>query len=283
LRSGGIFAFRRFLPFHSVRQAAAFLLIVASFVVLGRRVAADSTRYAGGFSFKVLDPDSGDVIGHSRYESVRGRDDFLIGRGQVHFKNGEYDLEYDILKLRQGNAPAMLTLDHKFYNADGSMQREVAADFRTGLASCTRYHNGVAQTDSAKLDFTQDSYGGSAIVLPLEQHLARRSSEPLRLQALNCVPKPRLIAVQARVRQPARWSHYPRQTVEVDITPDLGWLSAVLSPFLPQLRAWFDPSDSWTLAGGEFSRYFRGPRIMIVREISAELRNAENRKEAGGD
>lgn len=259
-------------------------MIAAILVVLGGvPVAAVSSRYVGGFSFKVLDPDSGEVIGHSRYELRRGRDNLLIGRGYARFNDGEYDLESDVLKLRPGNAPAMLTLDHKFYNADGLMQRESLADFRTGQASCTRYQNGVAQTDSAKLGFTPDSYGGSAVVLPLEQHLARRSNEPLRLQAFNCVPKPRLIAVQARARQPARWSHYQGQTVEVDVKPDLGWLDAVLSPFLPELRAWFVPSDNWTLAGGEFSRYFRGPRIMIVRVVSPEFRNAENRKETGGD
>ena len=261
---------------------AASLSIAAGLVVLNcGQVGAASARFADGASFKVLDPDSGQVIGHSRYELSDGRNDLLIGRGQARFNDGEYDFEYDILKLRQGNAPAMLTLDHKFYNADGSMQREVAADFRTGQASCTRYQNGVARIDSAKLDFTRDSYGGSAVVLPLEQHLARRSSEPLKLQALNCIPKPRLIAVQVRVGRPARWSHYPGETVEVDIKPDLGWLDAVLSPFLPELRAWFDPSDNWALAGGEFSRYFRGPRIIIVREISPEFRNAESRKETG--
>lgn len=249
----------------------------------GVPVAADSVHYVGGVSFKVLNPETGEVIGHSRYEVRRDRGELLMGRGQARFNDGEYDLEYDTLKLRPGNAPAMLTLDHRFYNADGSMQREIASDFRTGRASCTRYQNGMAQTESAKLDFTPDSYGGSAVVLPLQQHLARHSSEPLKLQAFNCIPKPRLIAVQARVRQPARWSHYPGQMVEVDIKPDLGWLDAVLSPFLPQLRAWFDPSNNWTLAGGEFSRYFRGPRVMLVREISPALRNAANRKETGGD
>jgi len=58
----------------------------------------------------------------------------------------------------------------------------------------------------------------------------------------------------------------------VDIKPGLGWLDAVVAQFLPQLRAWFDPSDNWTLAGGEFARYFRGPRIMLVRKIPAEFR-----------
>ena len=69
----------------------------------------------------------------------------------------------------------------------------------------------------------------------------------------------------------------------MDIKPDLGWLGTVIAPFLPELRAWFDPSDNWTLAGGEFSRYYRGPRIMLVREIPAEFRNAGDRKESGGD
>jgi hypothetical protein len=94
----------------------------------------------------------------------------------------------------------------------------------------------------------------------------------MRLKALNCIPKPRLIAVKARVQKPSRWSHYPGQTVEVDITPDLGWLDVLVAPFLPRLRAWFDPSDHWAFAGGEFSRFFRGPRIILVREIPNEFK-----------
>ena len=229
----------------------------------------------------MLNADGTEVIGHSHYELSRGGHNLLIGRGAARFKNGEYDIEYDTLKARQDHPPVMLTLDHKFYNADGSIQRASAADFRTGQASCMHHQNGVAQTDSAKLDFTQDSYGGAAVVLPLEQYLAQGAAEPIKLQALNCLPGPRLVAIKARVQKPSRWRHYPGQTVEVDIKPDLGWLDAVVSPFLPGLRAWFDPSDNWTLAGGEFSRYFRGPRIILVREIPAEFRAA--REQANGD
>jgi hypothetical protein len=248
-----------------------------------RPVQATITPSLGALSFKVLNREGTEVIGHSHYELSRGADNLLIGRGQARFNNGEYDVEYDTLQTRADNAPAMLTVDHKFYNADGSMQREIAADFRTGQASCTRYQSGIAQSDSAKLDFTPDSYGGSAVVLPLEQYLAQGSSEPIKLHALNCIPKPRLIAVTAQVKEPSRWSHYPGQTVEVDIKPDFGWLNTVLAPFVPELRAWFDPSDNWTLAGGEFSRYFRGPRIMLVRETPTEFRKVENRRETGVD
>ena len=217
-------------------------------------------------SYKVLNADGTEVIGHSHYELSRGDGNLLIGRGAAHFKNGEHDVEYDTLEARPHQPPAMLALDHKFYNADRSMQREISADFRTGQVSCTRYQNGVAQIDRAKLDFTEDSYGGSAVVLPLQQYLAQGTTGPIKLQALNCIPKPRLIAVKAHVQRPARWSHYGGQTVEVDVKPDFGWLGAVVAPFLPQLRAWFDPSANWALAGGEFSRFFRGPRIILVRE-----------------
>jgi len=260
------------------------MLLDAALLILGRPpVPAAAMPRLGVLNFKVLNQDGTELIGYSHYELSRGADNLLIGSGQAHFNDGEYDVEYDTLAVRPDEAPGMLTLDHKFYNADGSMQREIAADFRTGQASCTRYLKGVAQTDTANLNFTPDSYGGSAVVLPLEQSLAEGSSEPIKLQALNCTPKPRLIAVKAQVREPSRWSHYPGETVEVDVKPDLGWLDAVLAPFLPQLRAWFDPSDNWTLAGGEFSRYFRGPHIMLVREIPPEFRNTENRKDTDGD
>jgi hypothetical protein len=241
--------------------------------------AAAPLPYLGDVGFKVLNADGTAVIGRSRYQLVRSGDNLLIGRGQAHFNDGEHDVEYDTLMAQQDKAPVMLSLDHKFYDADGSMQREIAADFRTGEASCTNYRNGEAEKNSAKLEFTPDSYGGSAIILPLEQYLARGGTEPLTLQALNCIPSPRLIAIVADVQRPSRWSEYPGQTVEVDIKPDLGWFNTLLAPFLPRLRAWFVPSNNWAFAGGEFARYFRGPRIMLVREIPAEFRNAEALKQ----
>ncbi|HJU12083.1 MAG TPA: hypothetical protein VJ728_14460 [Candidatus Binataceae bacterium] len=242
---------------------------------------AQSPPYLGSVSFKVLNANGTKLVGHSHYELTPAGDDLLIGHGDAHFQDGEYDVEYDTLKARPGNAPAMLTLDHKFYNADGSMQREIAADFRTGEASCTRYKNGVAQVDRAKLDFTPDSYGGSAVVLPVERDLAHGITKPIKLQALNCIPKPRLISVKAYVRRPSRWSHYPGETVEVDIKPTLGWLDAVVAPFLPELRAWFVPSDNWIFVGGKFSRYYRGPQITLVREHSPEIGKAQDHNKGG--
>ena len=125
-------------------------------------VAAASVPHLGAVNFKVMNADGTKVIGHSHYELSRGSDDVLVGQGQAQFTNGERDVEHDTLEARPDRAPMMLTLDHKFYNANGSVQREIAADFRTGQASCTRYQDGESQTDSARLDFTPDSYGGSA-------------------------------------------------------------------------------------------------------------------------
>ncbi|MBV8054258.1 MAG: hypothetical protein JO071_03350, partial [Deltaproteobacteria bacterium] len=119
-------------------------LIAAALLMLIRRPGvAASMPHLEALSFKVLNADGTEVIGHSHYELSRGGHNLLIGRGAARFKNGEYDVEYDTLEARPDQPPAMLTLDHKFYNADGSMQRAIAADFRTGQASCTRYQNGV--------------------------------------------------------------------------------------------------------------------------------------------
>jgi hypothetical protein len=248
-------------------------LTACAFLMLRRPAVAASIPHLGAFSFKVLNADGAEVIGHSQYELSRGGNDLLIGRGSAYFQNGERDVEYDTLKPRPNLPPAMLTLEHRFFNADGSMQRTITADFHTGEASCTRYENGVARTENAKLDFTDDSYGGSAVVLPLEHYLAQGATGPFKLHALNCIPEPRLIAVEARIRKPSRWSLYPGLTVEADVKPDLGWLDVVVGPFLPELRAWFDPSNEWTLAGAEFARYFRGPRVLLVREVPAEFRS----------
>jgi hypothetical protein len=235
----------------------------------------------GKFSFKVLNADGTAVIGYSYFELSREKDR-LIGQGHACFTDGEHDIEYDTLKLRAGQAPAVLTLDHKFYNPDGSLQRAISANFLTGQASCTRYQNGVARIDSARLNFSADSYGGSAVILPLQQYLAEGKKRSFKMQAFNCVPKPRLIAVQAIVHPLSHWNLYPRPTVEVDIRPDLGWMSTLVAPWLPRLRAWFDPLDNWSFVGGEFSRFFQGPRIMLVRQMPWEIENADHRKGIDG-
>jgi hypothetical protein len=228
----------------------------------------------GTEEFDVLNSDGTEVIGRSRYQLTPRTDDLLDGEGYSHFKDGEYDVESDTLRSRPGQLPEMMTLSHRFYNTDGSLQRISFADFRTGQASCTRYQEGVATTTSATLEFTSDSFGGSAVVLPLQQALAQGSNEPLKLHAFNCIPGPRLIAVKARASQPSHWSHYPGQSVELDIEPDLGFLNAVIAPLLPKLRAWVDPSRNWQLVGAQFSRYFRGPQIILVREAQAPKKTA---------
>jgi hypothetical protein len=255
----------RFSLLSNLNQAVTLALAaLLTFAIPSR--AANAPADLVSANFRVLDSGGTEVIGHSRYVLEPGEHGLLIGRGEARFKDGEYDIEYDTLRPRPQQPPQMLSMDHRFYNADGSKQREIAANFVTGQTSCTEYQNGVAETDRATLDFTPDSYGGSAVLLPLQQYLAQGQNQPLKLHALNCIPGPRLVAVKAQVQKPSAWSHYPGQTVEVDIKPDLGWLNAVIGPLLPQLRAWFDPSRNWVFVGGQFSRYYRGPRIMLVTQ-----------------
>jgi len=37
-----------------------------------------------------------------------------------------------------------------------------------------------------------------------------------------------------------------------------------LSMFVPEIRAWFSPSKDWRFVGGRFTRYYRGPEIILV-------------------
>jgi hypothetical protein len=253
----------------SCPELPALFVVLELLAFLGLPIRSSAAAWMpshGTQEFDVLNSDATQVIGRSSYRLSPGVDGLLIGHGEAHYKDGEYDVESDTLRPRPGQLPQMLTLNHQFFNADGSLQRTNFADFRTGQASCTHYQEGVAKTSTATLDFTPDSFGGSAVVLPLQQALAQGASKPMKLHAFNCIPGPRLIAVRASAYQPSHWSHYPGQSVELDIEPDLGFLSTVIAPLLPKLRAWVDPARNWQLVGAQFSRYFRGPQIILVRE-----------------
>jgi len=239
--------------------------VIAALLKVQSGSSATAGLSLGPAKFEVLNADGTEVIGHSQYDLRLTAQGLLVGRGEAHFSDGEFDIERDTLRPRPGKAPLMLTLGHRLYNGDGSLQRAATADFGTGQAACVRYQRGVATTDHAIIKATPDSYGGSAVVLPLQQNPAQGARAPLKLHAFNCIPGPRLVAVKTHLNPPSQWSHYSGQTVEVDIEPDLGWLNAVLAPLLPKLRAWFDPSRDWQLVGAQFARYFRGPQIILVR------------------
>jgi len=237
----------------------------------------------GRTTFTVLNAKGTQVIGRSEYNVTIGAGGLITERGEARFKTGEYDVEYATLQSRGPHlAPEMLTLEHHFYNPDGTPQLSESADFRTDYASCTQYRKGVANTEQATLEFSPNSYGGSAVIIPLQEYLAHGGIGPLNLTVLNCIPSPKLIKVTASPHVAAVWSHYPGQTVEMDVTPDLGWVNIIIGAFLPRLRAWFDPSEHWRFVGGVSSRYYRGPQIMLVRDITSRSDGARLQAQPAG-
>jgi len=65
------------------------------------------------------------------------------------------------------------------------------------------------------------------------------------------------------------WSMYPGNLGKAEIEADLGWFDVIVSPFLPKMYAWFDSSDNWRFVGGLIDRYYRGPRVLMVRVRSS--------------
>jgi len=78
------------------------------------------------------------------------------------------------------------------------------------------------------------------------------------------VPGPRVVSVLGSANPPTKWPYASIPVVKVNLQPDFGWINAIISPFLPSVAAWFEPSRQWYLAGVESARYYRGPRILLV-------------------
>jgi hypothetical protein len=74
------------------------------------------------------------------------------------------------------------------------------------------------------------------------------------------------------------WTSYGAEALRVEVRPDFGWLNVIIAPFVPKLHAWFDPNDGWAFVGDEAARYYKGPRIMLVKtRDSARAAGAKQR------
>jgi hypothetical protein len=65
--------------------------------------------------------------------------------------------------------------------------------------------------------------------------------------------------------------------VRVDVRPDFGWLRFVIAHFVPGIRAWFHPADSWRFVGGQFTRFYQGPKIILALVPKATQQSGEKR------
>ncbi len=216
--------------------------------------------------FDILNADGSQVIGHTHFTlspEVSGSQLIYI---ESRYVNGEYEIETNKIEDRgPSQLPVLLTYKHGFYNPGGVLTRESTADFRSGQASCLVYDNGEKRVYAATLNLPPDTYTGSALVIPLQHHLSEGSKDPVVFHDLTCVPGPKVIAVKASANELTRWAHYPGQTLEVDLKPELGWVDFLISPFVPKMHAWFNPADSWNFVGGQLTRYYKGPQIILAR------------------
>jgi hypothetical protein len=216
--------------------------------------------------FEILNQAGTQVIGHGRYEVVSSGDHLATALGENHFNDGTYDIERDRLVVDgPGKAPRMLTYDHAYYAANGSVERESKANFTTGEVACIRYDNGKADVTSATFELPPDTYSGSLIIVPIRDSMMRGESGPIILHDVNCAPGPKLFKIKARATKRSTWKFYPGELTQIEIEPDLGWLNLVLAPFVPHIKAWFNPANNWTFVGGNFQLYYKGPKVILAR------------------
>ena len=188
-------------------------------------------------------------------------------QGKYQYTNGEYDIDEDRLQIRpHARLPTLLTYTHAFFHADGSLDRVNKADLKSGQASCTIYVNGQAESQTAKLRFSTDTYAGPAVTLPIRDFIRRSSARSTEFRAFSCARGPKIYLIKASIERPAQWALYPGKLVQVDIKPDLGLLDFLVAPFLPKIQLWFDPAKDFELVGAESSRYYKGLNFIMVRQ-----------------
>ena len=214
------------------------------------------------------------VIGHAHF-SVSADNGLTTVRGEYHFLDGNSDIDESTVRPGiGGNLPTLVRSHHAFFNPDGSPDRESRIEIATGDGACTVYTDGQAQISSAKFDFPADTFAGDAVMIPLRRYVAADGNGSLSFHAFNCIPGPKLLKVTATAQAPAPWEYYPGNLVQVVVKPDFGWINVVIAPFLPEIRAWFDPGDNGFFVGGETARYYKGLKYMMVRvrPINSEIR-----------
>src|SRR5208337_2494401 len=224
----------------------------------------------GAAEFRILDPRSGQVIGHARYTLEHAASGDLL-HGENRYFDGSYDVEKDTIEAPSpGATPVLVGFEHLFFDPDGSPTFSERLNLKSGEASCIRYKHDVPETLAANLDFPPDTYPGASLLIPVEYGLRGDRSDTIRLHVFACVPGPRVLEVEAQPREGARSPSYGADVLAVDVRPTLGWWDLLIEPFLPKARAWFDPTDSFSYLGGKTERFYRGPWVELVREPNKE-------------
>jgi hypothetical protein len=239
-----------------------------------QRSIAWSTERDPAFDFlatnlTIFSPTGRQIIGHGRYSSSKSDSTDLI-RGENKYLDGARDVELDHLKPGDsGEAPTLMRHEYSSFNADGSPQFVESFDPVSGAASCAENVNGTAQVHQATLDVPSDTYAGATQMMFITARLRQGQLETIKFHSFNCAPTPKILLISVSVpTEREEWPMYPGKLVKLELQPDFGWLSILFAPFLPKIYAWFDPNDNWNYVGALYDRFYKGPHILTVRDIS---------------
>jgi hypothetical protein len=246
--------------------AGRVLLPALLMLAVGHRANAAALDFTAA-DFTILNAADGLPIGSVHYDVSAPTSGHQIVTSLARYNDGQSDVERDDFDISKGvEFPVMSAYEHDFHRADGAMFLISKANFVTGDAACTSYANGQAEVLSATIDFPPDSYAGAALMLPLRRSLRTGANAPIVLHDFVCIPGPKVFKVAAYPQAPARWEHYPGDLVRMAMKPDFGWLDYVIAPFVPKMSGWFNPAGDFDFVGGEFSRFYKGPEIIITRK-----------------
>jgi hypothetical protein len=247
---------------------ATILLAILSRSLTGAAPAPPLLGLSGG-DYTILRPGSSEVLGHARYTFERAGTNEVL-HGEDRYLDGEYDIETDHLaRSALSGAPSLAAYEHRFYAAGGMPMMSVSFDVKSGTAVCVHYIGGQAETQSQSLTFPADTYAGASLLIPIAYGLLRNEGDRISAHFFTCAPGPRLLAIQGKTRAGLRWAHDNGAAVAVEVRPSLGWWDFLVAPFVPKVRAWFDPADGFSYLGGEIQRYYRGPVVELVRDRKA--------------
>ena len=213
----------------------------------------------------IFAPGGGPAIGEGYYKLSRvGGVDVVEGANK--YLNGEYDREEQTIKPSvEEMPPVLINFKHEFFNPDGSLQYSDSLDVRTGHAVCKRFDSSLPDIRESTLKVPADTYAGATQLMLVIGRL-RLGATNIRFHSFNCLPDPRIIAIKATpLSGPVSWSMYPGNLLQMEMTPDFGWLNILLAPFIPRIYGWFAPTDGFEFVGGQFDRYYRGRHILLVR------------------
>ena len=214
----------------------------------------------------IFSPHEKQIIGHGRY-SVSQTDGTEVVQGENEYLDGRHDQELERLQLgAPGEAPILVSAEHSFFDADGSLRLVDRLDTKSGAASCTVQMNGAPEVRRSTLTVPADTYAGATQLMFVVARLRQGQRERIKLHAFNCLPGPKIVPVEASVAaKQERWTMYPGQLARIEIQPDFGWLGILIAPFIPKMEARFDPADNWNYVGATFDRFYKGEHILTVR------------------